>query len=192
MNKRLSNRWSMQAGGSHTWAHDFPDTYPNNPNGTFDEDTSRWDFKVSGTYEAPWGIRLSPLVRHQAGVELRATDLGWHRRRPRRRARSSAARSTPSRSTRAGTTTSPCSICGRACVHPRRHDLRVRGLFDLFNITNSNAAETRTITTGTIVPATDGDSGAADGEARRQAAVVGGRSQGSGISNAFCCLVPGA
>jgi len=27
--------------------------------------------------------------------------------------------------------------------------LRVRGFFDLFNITNSNAAETRTITTGT-------------------------------------------
>jgi hypothetical protein len=27
--------------------------------------------------------------------------------------------------------------------------LRIRGLFDLFNITNSNAAETRTISTGT-------------------------------------------
>ena len=29
------------------------------------------------------------------------------------------------------------------------HSVRMRGLFDLFNITNSNAAETRTITTGT-------------------------------------------
>ena len=29
------------------------------------------------------------------------------------------------------------------------HGMRVRGLFDLFNITNSNAVETRTITTGT-------------------------------------------
>ena len=27
--------------------------------------------------------------------------------------------------------------------------MRVRGFFDLFNITNSNAVETRTITTGT-------------------------------------------
>ena len=27
--------------------------------------------------------------------------------------------------------------------------MRMRGFFDLFNITNSNAAETRTITTGT-------------------------------------------
>ena len=30
VNKRLSNRWSMQAGGSRTWARDFPGT-PVNP-----------------------------------------------------------------------------------------------------------------------------------------------------------------
>ena len=24
MNKRLSNRWAAQIGGSYTWAHDFP------------------------------------------------------------------------------------------------------------------------------------------------------------------------
>ena len=29
------------------------------------------------------------------------------------------------------------------------HNMRLRGFFDLFNITNSNAAETRTIATGT-------------------------------------------
>ena len=70
MDKRLSNRWAAQIGGSHTWAHDFPGAYPNNPNGTFDEDNSRWDFKLSGTYEAPYGIRVSPLVRHQAGANF--------------------------------------------------------------------------------------------------------------------------
>ena len=26
MNKRLSNHWSAQIGGSYTWAHDFPGT----------------------------------------------------------------------------------------------------------------------------------------------------------------------
>ena len=26
MNKRLSNRWAAQVGGSYTWAHDFPGT----------------------------------------------------------------------------------------------------------------------------------------------------------------------
>ena len=70
MTKRLSDRWSMNAGGSHTWAHDFPGNYPNNPNGVFDEDTTRWDFKLSGSYEAPYGIRISPLLRHQAGANF--------------------------------------------------------------------------------------------------------------------------
>jgi hypothetical protein len=154
MSKRLSNRWSANAGGSHTWALDFPGTpvnpngYPNTPNGTFDEDTTRWDFKVSGTYEAPYGIRISPLVRHQAGANFaRTISVG------------------------AGVATAAGGIFnGTINAEPRnarRHDnitvfdvrvdksvslgrgVRVRGFFDLFNITNSNAAETRTIVTGT-------------------------------------------
>src|SRR4029453_18748703 len=58
MNKRLANSWAAQAGGSYTRAPDFPNNYPNNPNVPFDEDTTRWDFKVSGTYEAPYGLRV--------------------------------------------------------------------------------------------------------------------------------------
>jgi hypothetical protein len=148
VNKRLSNRWSVQAGGSHTWAHDFPGNYPNNPNATFDEDTTRWDFKLSGLYDAPFGFRFAPLVRHQAGANFaRQLSVG------------------------AGSATAAGAIfSGTINVEPlnsRRHDnitvidlriergfnlphnMRIRGLFDLFNITNSNAAETRTITTGT-------------------------------------------
>ena len=118
------------------------------PNGTFDEDNTRWDFKVSGTYEAPYGIRLSPLVRHQAGANFaRQFSVG------------------------AGSATAAGAIfSGTINVEPlnsNRHDnitvldlrvdrgfslahgVRVRGFVDLFNITNTNAAETRTITTGT-------------------------------------------
>jgi hypothetical protein len=148
VNKRLSQKWSMQAGGSRTWAHDFPGNYPNNPNGTFDQDTTRWDFKVSGNYDGPLGIRFSPLLRHQAGANFaRQISVG------------------------AATAQGFGAIfSGTINVEPlnsRRHDnitvldlrlergfalaynMRVRGFFDLFNITNSNAAETRTITTGT-------------------------------------------
>lgn len=153
MNKRLSNRWSAQIGGSHTWGVDFPGTpvnpngYPNTPNGTFDSARTRWDFKVSGTYEAPLGLRVSPLLRHQAGENFaRQLTVG------------------------AGSATAAGAIfSGTINVEPldsRRHDnitvfdlrvdrgftlghgIRLRGFFDLFNITNSNAAETRTITTG--------------------------------------------
>ena len=67
-NKRLSNRWSMQVGGSHTWSDAY--SQPNNPNVDPNNDSTRWDFKVSGIYEAPYGIRIAPLVRHQAGANF--------------------------------------------------------------------------------------------------------------------------
>ncbi len=148
MVKRQGNRWSAQVGGSYTWAHDFPGAYPNDPNGTFDQDTSRWDFKLSGSYDAPFGIRLSPLVRHQAGANFaRTISVGS-----------------------ASATAAGAIYSGTIIAEPlnsRRHDtitvvdvraersfrlggpVRARALFDLFNITNSNAAETRTIATGT-------------------------------------------
>jgi hypothetical protein len=148
MNKRMSNKWAAQVGGSYTMAHDFPGAYPNSPNGVFDEDNTRWDFKVSGTYEAPYGIRLSPLVRHQAGANFaRQFSVGA-----------------------ASATAAGAIFSGTVNVEPlnsNRHDnitvfdiradrgfnlshgMRVRLFLDLFNITNSNAAETRTITTGT-------------------------------------------
>ncbi len=71
MNKRFSNRWSLQAGGSRTWAKEFFEV--NNPNATENSDTARWDFKLSGTYEGPYAIRFSPLVRHQAGANFART-----------------------------------------------------------------------------------------------------------------------
>jgi hypothetical protein len=125
-----------------------PNGYPNTPNGTFDEPTTRWDFKLSGTYQAPYGFRLSPLVRHQAGANFaRQLSVGA-----------------------ASATAAGAIFSGTVNVEPldaNRHDnitvldvrvdksfdlghgIRVRGLFDMFNITNSNAAETRTITAGT-------------------------------------------
>jgi hypothetical protein len=147
MNRRLANRWAAQIGGSYTMAHDFPGAYPNSPNGVFDEDNTRWDFKLSGTYEAPYGFRFSPLVRHQAGANFaRQISVG------------------------AGAATAAGAIfSGTINVEPlnsNRHDnitvldvrvdrgftlgrgVRIRGMLDLFNITNSNAAESRTITTG--------------------------------------------
>jgi hypothetical protein len=154
VNKRLSNRWSMQAGGSHTWARDFPgapvnpnSSYPNTPNATFDEPTTRWDFKVSGTWEGPYAIRFSPLLRHQAGANFaRQISVG-------------AANATAFGAIFSGT-------IDAEALNSRRHDnitvldlrlerafalgygTRIRAFFDLFNITNSNAVETRTLTTG--------------------------------------------
>ena len=147
MVKRHGNRWSAQVGGSYTWANDFPGNYPNDPNGQFAEPTTRWDFKVSGSVDAPFGIRISPLVRHQAGQNFaRQISVGS-----------------------AAATAAGAIYAGTIYAEPRdarRQDnitvfdvraerafkvvgkLRARVIGDVFNITNSNAVETRTVTTG--------------------------------------------
>jgi hypothetical protein len=76
-NKRFSNRWSMVAGFGYTWTEEhntayasntFSNSYfPNSPNDISLNEFTGWGFRIHGTYEAPHGIRLSPILRHQAG-----------------------------------------------------------------------------------------------------------------------------
>ena len=69
LNKRYSSRWSASMGGAYTLIHDFPQgDYPLNPNLPYDEQYSTWSFKASGSYDAAYGIRISPVLRHQSGV----------------------------------------------------------------------------------------------------------------------------
>ena len=57
-NKRYGNNWSASIGGGYTWTHDFPNGYPQNPNQPGVEDRTAWGLKASGSYDAPYGIRL--------------------------------------------------------------------------------------------------------------------------------------
>ncbi|HSL20646.1 MAG TPA: carboxypeptidase regulatory-like domain-containing protein [Vicinamibacterales bacterium] len=76
INKRMSHRWSLVASYLFTWRNE---SYlggnrgvPQNPNealNNFTDDTL-WTFKLFGTYQAPWGINISPVLRHQAGDPL--------------------------------------------------------------------------------------------------------------------------
>jgi hypothetical protein len=141
--KRMSRRWSATIGGSNTWSHDFPSGYPSNPNGLADAKYTRWDFKVTGLYDGPWGIRFSPVFRHQAGpVFGRNTSIS---------------------------SSSPVLASTTVYMEPynsRRQDnisvldlrtekvvklygpMRARLFLDVFNITNSHSSETITTTTG--------------------------------------------
>ena len=73
MNKRYGNKWSASVGGGYTMLRDFPNNYPQNPNQPGVEDRSTWNFKASGSYDAPHGIRLSPVLRHQSGANFART-----------------------------------------------------------------------------------------------------------------------
>jgi carboxypeptidase family protein len=68
INKRQSHNYSVSAGMGYTWQHDFPRGYPNTPNAPGDFDFRSFSFKANGTYNAPFGILLSPVFRYQAGA----------------------------------------------------------------------------------------------------------------------------
>jgi hypothetical protein len=85
-NKRYGNRWSMVASYSYTWTEEFGRNYfnnttatavsnfsffgsfPTNPNErTFNEFTN-WNAKFSGTMDAGWGLRVTPVWKIQSGA----------------------------------------------------------------------------------------------------------------------------
>jgi hypothetical protein len=70
LTRRYGNRWSGQIGGAYTTRSYFPintNQVPNNPSEVGLQDISDWNLKASGSYDAPYGIRLSPVLRHQSG-----------------------------------------------------------------------------------------------------------------------------
>ncbi len=73
LNKRQSHNYSLSGGFGYTWSKDYPLSYPNTPNGPFNYDYTRLSFKLTGTYNAPWGIMISPLYRFQNGAPFART-----------------------------------------------------------------------------------------------------------------------
>jgi hypothetical protein len=151
LNRRYSNKFSASIGGSHTWITDFPNGPQRNPNNPGVEDRSTWNFKGTASYDAPWGIRLSPVIRHQSGANFARTV-------------------TITAPAGSGLTATSATAAGSlAYVEPmnaNREDniwvfdiraeknidligrLRTRLFLDVFNLTNSHASETISRATG--------------------------------------------
>jgi len=81
-NKRMSNRWSVNASYAYRWNRDNANGYFGqtlrvrqdvaNPNDAINTDNGRYDFglwsaKINGTVDARWGLRLTPAIRLQSG-----------------------------------------------------------------------------------------------------------------------------
>ncbi len=74
VSRRYSSRWSASFGGAYTWMEDFPtELFPNNPQMPGVQDRTVWNFKATASYDAMWGIRISPVLRHQSGVNFART-----------------------------------------------------------------------------------------------------------------------
>ncbi len=142
LNKRMSNRWSLMVAAHHLWAQDTVSGKIENPNEALynEYDFTNWAFKVAGTYQGPWDVVVTPLVRHQSGDPLR--------------------RLVPV-SLRSGTFDYTGEGFGKYRVdNPTIVDVRLEKrfqvlsghrlgvFFDGFNLTNSNAAEAMDDVTG--------------------------------------------
>ncbi len=85
-NKRYGNRWSMNASYSWTWTEEFSRTYfnnafaspvsnfslfgapPTNPNELTFHEFTNWNAKFSGTIDAGWDLRVTPVLKVQSGA----------------------------------------------------------------------------------------------------------------------------
>jgi hypothetical protein len=81
-NKRQAGRWSLQGSFSMRWNKDQDTGYfgnnlrsvdtPSTPNDLINTTNGRYEFtmwtmKINGSYDAGWGIRLTPALRFQQG-----------------------------------------------------------------------------------------------------------------------------
>jgi len=88
--KRQSGRWSLQGSFSMRWNEDQDTAYfgnnlravntPSTPNDMINTDGGRYNFtmwttKINGSYDAGWGIRLTPALRFQQGQPFGRTFL---------------------------------------------------------------------------------------------------------------------
>ncbi len=141
LNKRMSNRWSLVSSFLYTWTQDYLYGLSENPNQDLYNyyDNTAWAFKLFGTYRAPWGVRVSPVVRHQSGdglrriveVTLRTGTFNYT--------------AEPFGTYREDNVTLFDTRLEKQFQLARR---RVGLFFDAFNITNSNAAQAQDNVTG--------------------------------------------
>ena len=143
LNRRYSNRWSASIGGAYTMITDFPNGFPLNPNQPGVDDRSTWNLKATGSYDAPYGIRLSPVLRHQSGANYArtlsisaATGL----------IATGTAYAEPSNSNREDNIWVFDVRAEKTVTMGAR--IRTRLFLDLFNIANSHASETISRATG--------------------------------------------
>jgi hypothetical protein len=166
-NRRMSGRWSLRASFTHTWNYDHNNSFagstvrqydlPFTPNDLINTDRAdgafkftNWTAKVMSTIDAPYGIRLTPMLRHQSGDQIgRIVQVAFNYG-------TQPVLVEPLSSNRLDNVT---ILDLRAEKIIRFGGRSVSGFMDLYNITNSNAEFRRIYISGgsfgfptTIVP----------------------------------------
>jgi hypothetical protein len=89
-NRRMANGWSLNASYAYRWNLDNANSYFGsnlrvrqdvaNPNDAINTEDGRyvfglWSAKINGSYDARWGLRITPAVRMQSGQPYGRTFL---------------------------------------------------------------------------------------------------------------------
>jgi hypothetical protein len=151
LTKRMSNRWAFQTNFLYNWDRDRG--FVQNPNQErFNDNTvTVWSWKANATWQAPWGVVITPTLRHQGGDPLsRIVQVSLR--------------------TVSGNYSYPAERQGtyreeNVWIYDTRLEKRVRfnnrtlGLFfDAYNIFNSNDAQAQDNITGRRTTTVDGQS----------------------------------
>ena len=68
--RRMANRFSLVTSYYYNWDRDRGRPQTPNAERFNDETLTNWNFKIFGTYQAPYGITTTSSVRHQSGSNL--------------------------------------------------------------------------------------------------------------------------
>ncbi len=137
LTKRMSNRWSLVTNFLYNWDRDRG--FVQNPNQErFNDNTvTIWSWKAHATWQAPWGLVVTPTLRHQAGDQLaRIVQVGLR----------TVTNNFNYLAEPIGSYREDNIWIYDARVEKRLNLGRGRNLglfFDAFNLTNSNAAEVK-------------------------------------------------
>jgi hypothetical protein len=153
--KRFSNRWSLLATFAHTWVREFENAYFGNtvrqndlrvnPNDLINTSDGRhefttWQAKLHGTFEAPFGLQLTPILRHQAGQpQGRVFQFGFNYGNQRVLAE-------PIGTRRQDNVTLVDVRVEKVFRLPR--DAKLSGFLDIFNMFNANPEQNITLSSG--------------------------------------------
>ena len=159
VSRRLSHHWSLQAALDHVWNQDQTNAYfgqslrqnpypltPNDllnagPRGRYEFRT--WSAKLYGTYEGPWGVRLTPYLRHQSGQPFgRTFTTTLNYGNVRILAEPIGTRRTDN------VTIADVRIEKEIRVSGNR---RIAGFVDVFNLFNANSEQTTSWSSGTFL-----------------------------------------
>ena len=168
--KRQSGRWSLLASFTETWSREAAlgtgnDFTPNGlVNSTDHQDRfTTWQAKVNGTMSLPWGFLVVPVLRHQSGTPFARTFV---------RTLNYGTATLKAEPITANRTPNITLFDLRTEKTFRVKDVRVMGFFDVYNILNTNAAQTLTTSSGALLAAADGDHRAAHPSDRRASGMV--------------------